>query len=56
MHLVAVIVPIWKTSSSEFGDTIGGRDRASVEMHYRGHDRVRLDEYLEPVNGRGTKC
>jgi len=39
MHLEAMIVRTWRPGSSEFGDTLGGRDRAN------------LDEYME-VDGR----
>jgi len=31
MHLEATIVRTWRLQSSEFGDTLGGRDRASLE-------------------------
>jgi len=44
IHLEAVIERDWRCTwrpcSSEFGDTLGGRDRA------------RLDEYLEAADGR----
>jgi len=37
MHLEAVIDRVWRCmgrpSSIEFGDTVGGRDRASLDMH-----------------------
>ena len=33
MHLEAMIVRTCRTQSSEFGDALGGDDRASLEMH-----------------------
>jgi len=46
MHLEAVINRVWRYTwrprSNEFGDALGGRDRAS------------LDESLEAVNGRSS--
>jgi len=33
MHLEAMIVQTWRLKSSEFGDTLGGRDPAGLEMH-----------------------
>jgi hypothetical protein len=37
MHLEAVIEPVlictWRLRSSELRDALGGRDRASLEMH-----------------------
>jgi hypothetical protein len=33
MHSEAVIERVWRPESSEFGDTLGGCDRASLEMH-----------------------
>jgi len=48
IHLVAVIERVWRCTwrlwSSEFGDALGGRDE------------VRLDEYLEAVDGRLARC
>ena len=38
MHLEAMRVRTWRLSSSEFGDALGG------------HDRARLEEYLEAVD------
>jgi len=29
---------------------LGGRNRASSGMHFRGYDRARLEEYLEAVD------
>jgi len=38
MHLEAVIERVWRRSwrprSREFGDALGGRDRASLELHW----------------------
>jgi hypothetical protein len=36
-------VRTWRISSSEFGDALGG------------HDRARLEEYLEAADGRRSK-
>jgi len=48
IHLVAVIERVWRCTwrlwSTEFGDALGGRDE------------VRLDEYLEAVDGRRARC
>jgi len=48
MHLEAVIERVWRytwsLSSSEFGDALGG------------HDRVRLEENLEGIDGRRAQC
>ena len=47
MHLEAMIDRVWRYTwrprSTEFGDALGGCDRAS------------LDEYLEAVNGRHSR-
>ena len=44
MHLAAIIERVWRytwrITSSQFGDALGG------------HDRARLEEYLEAANGR----
>jgi hypothetical protein len=42
----------WRRRSWE----LGGRDRASLEMHFGGGDRARLDDDLEAVDGRRTRC
>jgi len=34
MHLEAMIVQTCRPYWSESGDTLGGRDRASLEMHF----------------------
>jgi len=44
MHLVAVIRQTCRPQLSESGDTLGGRDRAT------------LDEYLEAATGQRTRC
>jgi len=46
----------WRQESSEIGGTLGGRDRANLVIHFGGRDRARLDEYLEPVDGRRAGC
>jgi len=32
MHLETIILQTWRPWSSEFGDTLGGRDQASLDM------------------------
>jgi len=48
MHLEAVIEGVWRYTwslcSSKFGDALAGRDR------------VRLEEYMEAIDGRCTRC
>ena len=55
-------MPTSRPKSCECGDTLGGCDRASQEMHLEaviesvwthalvGHDQAGLEEYLEGVN------
>jgi len=47
MHLEAVNERVWRYTgslpSSEFGDALGG------------HDRVRLEEYLEEIDGQRAR-
>jgi len=41
MHLEATIEQVWRPYSSKFGDTLGGNNRASLEMY--------LEAVIEPV-------
>jgi len=36
----------WKWQSSEVSDTLRGRDRMSLEMHFGGRNRVSLEMHL----------
>jgi len=44
------------SSSSEFQDTLGGRNPVYLEIHYGGCDGARLNKYLEAVGGRHAWC
>jgi len=50
MHLEAVIERVWRctwrTSSSEFGDALAGRDRVNLEIALGGRN---LEMHLEAV-------
>ena len=39
----------WRLESSEFGDTLGSCDQASLKMHPRGWNRSSLEIQLEAV-------
>jgi hypothetical protein len=56
MHSEAMIVRTSWQKWSEFGDTLGGRDQASLVIHFGGGRSARLEEYLEPVNGQRAGC
>jgi len=56
----------WRLWSSKFGHAFGGHDRVTQRCTWRpwsselqdplgGHDRARLEKYLEAVNGRRSK-
>ena len=68
MHSKIVNEQVWRCTcrpeSSEFGDELAGRDRASLEMHIGGHDRANLEAVIkrvrtspwEAVDGRRARC
>jgi hypothetical protein len=72
MHLEAAIEGVWTCNwsppSSEVGDALGGRDRATWEMHLEaaiergfemklgGRDRATLEMYLEAAIERVWRC
>jgi hypothetical protein len=51
MHLEDVIVRTgrctWRPRSSEFGDTLGGRDHIELRDALGGRDRASLEMHLE---------
>jgi len=46
----------WKWRSSELRDTLRGRDRVSLEMHFGGRDRASLEIHLEATIERVWRC
>jgi len=55
-HLEAVMERVWGWTWRPCSCELGGRNRASLVVHFGGHDRARLDEYLEAVKGQRAGC
>ena len=60
MHTEVMIARVlgctWRPQLSKFGDTLGGRDRPSLEMPLGGRDRASVEMHLEAVIERGWRC
>jgi len=52
MHSEIVIECIRRWTLKPWSWELGGRNRAGLEIHFRGCDWARLDEHLAAVNGR----
>jgi len=60
MHLEAVIEGFWRCTgrpwSSELRDALGGRNQASLEMHWRADIKLNSEMHLEAAINRVWRC
>jgi hypothetical protein len=60
IHLKAVIERVWRCTgrpgSSELRDALGGRIRASLELHFEAEITLNLEMHLEAAIERVWRC